>query len=175
MVRHIPLTKGKFAYVDDCDFEILSQFRWRAKGTHRKRDVWYAVTGASPILRMHRMIMSPPDKLTVDHIDGDGLNNTRANLRVCTQQANSGNAISISCSGTSKYRGVSYASIQKNYPWRAVIGVDGRAIHIGLFATEEEAAHAYDGIAREWFGDYARLNFPQIGERAARPDQDRAA
>ncbi|MBN1124206.1 MAG: HNH endonuclease [Sedimentisphaerales bacterium] len=105
---------------------------------------------------MHRLIARPPDGMVVDHIDHNGLNNTRANLRVCTPQQNSRNRRSQS--GRSKYKGISYDKRYKR--WKARIRFQNKYIHIGTFRDEARAARAYDAKAAELFGEFACLNFP---------------
>lgn len=108
---------------------------------------------------LHRLIMCPPRHLVVDHINGDGLDNRRANLRICTQQQNLWNGRSHTDSAV-RYRGVSISPDRPNRKWRAQICHDYRVMLIGRYDTAEEAARAYDEAASRLFGNYARLNFP---------------
>lgn len=96
------------------------------------------------------------------HIDGNGLNNQRYNLRICTKQENLRNQKPIR-GGSSKFKGV---YLSKAYPkygiksvWRANIGKDGKAIFLGGFENEIDAAKAYDRAALKYFGEFARVNF----------------
>jgi hypothetical protein len=116
---------------------------------------------------MHREIMRPPEGKIVDHENHNKLDNTRANLRVCTQGENMRNTGKRN--GTSsRFRGVSYS---KRYgKWRARICFEGKCADLGLFTEEEEAARAYDRKAVELFGEFARLNFP--GEWPAQRRQE---
>lgn len=114
---------------------------------------------ASRFVFMHRLLMNPSPGQVVDHINGDGLDNRRHNLRLATTSGNLANAGKWGKkAATSKYKGVSFA--RKNQ-WRVRMGVKGRRIEIGTFATEEEAARAYDVAALQHFGEFARLNFPE--------------
>ena len=154
-IRPIPLTRGKFALVDAEDYYRLAQFNWHAI---LGRTTTYAARRAcGKIVKMHRWIMDAPDHLVVDHIDHNGLNNTRGNLRLCTHLQNSRNRIPAARS-TSKYKGVYWYKIIKK--WVAGIYVNNKKQHIGCFENEIDAAKAYDKKAAEIFGEFACLNFP---------------
>jgi hypothetical protein len=152
-IRFIPLTKGKFAIVDVEDYERLSQYKWHAVKTG---DRFYAYRSKNKrSLSMHRVIMNAPKGMVVDHIDGNGLNNRRSNLRVCTVSQNHQNRRWTG--GVSRYKGVCF--LKKVNKWKAEITFNGRRIHIGCFADEISAAKAYDKKAAELFGEFAYLNF----------------
>lgn len=159
-VREIPLTKGLVALVDADDFEWLSQWKWRASFSQGRVSAvaWIGPADNRRVVRLHRKLMCPPPGMVVDHIDGDTLNNTRANLRVCTQRENSRNR--RKGGGANRFKGV-YSD--KRWPTRflATIGVDYRSIKLGWFGSEAEAARAYDDAARKLHGEFARLNFPE--------------
>ncbi|MBN1359208.1 MAG: HNH endonuclease [Sedimentisphaerales bacterium] len=152
-VRYIALTRGKFAIVDAADYERLSRYRWyasRSAGkTYARRN-----TRLGTIL-MHREIVHAPKGLIVDHFDGNGLNNRRSNLRICTPWQNVHN--SGPHGRGSKFKGV-YPSGDK---WYAVIKHKGRTHYLGTFADEVEAAKARDRAARALQGKFAYLNFPE--------------
>lgn len=86
-MKEIILTKGYVAQVDDEDYELLNRYKWYAKVNST---IYYAARGCgNPNNKlMHRMIMNPPNDMVVDHLDGNGLNNQRYNLKVCTQSQN---------------------------------------------------------------------------------------
>jgi hypothetical protein len=156
MGKQIPLTKGKFALVDDDDFDAMSQYKWQTSNSH---GIWYAVRkvkiGEKRLAYlMHREILGFPVGMEVDHIDHDGLNNTRSNLRICTHQQNisSGRLRNHS----SKFRGVSWYSPSEK--WRAQIKVMGVKKSIGYFVNESDAALAYNQSAKSNFGEFAVLN-----------------
>jgi len=158
-MKEIPLTQGKVAIVDDADYPWLCQYKWWAvnrgykywvaEGRHEKRKTY-----------MHRLIMNAKKKNDVDHINGDTLDNRRMNLRECNRSENNMNQHAIR-KGTSTYKGVSLCNCKYKLrkPWIAAITLNTRSHHIGYFATEEEAARAYDAKAKEMFKQYARPNF----------------
>ncbi|MBW1855173.1 MAG: HNH endonuclease [Deltaproteobacteria bacterium] len=153
-VRRIPLTRGKFALVDAGDYYRLSKFHWMA---NKGSNTFYASrTGNRKKLMMHRVIMNPPGHLFVDHIDHNGLNNCRSNLRLCTPAQNRCNLISKK--GNSKYKGVHWKSSRKK--WAAAIQLNRKIYHIGHFTDEIAAARAYDERAKQLHGEFACLNFP---------------
>lgn len=153
-VRHIGLTRGYFAVVDAADYAWLSRYKWTALVAGSKVYAIRAHKGKT--ILMHREIMQPPDGLVVDHIDGNGLNNRRSNMRACTREQNLYN--SRPRNKRSKHKGVRYCEERDN--WIAEITRRGHKFHLGTFDDEIEAARAYDRRAVELFGAFARLNFP---------------
>lgn len=150
-MKKITLTQGKFALVDDEDFDKVSKYKWSLSGNKRKYAGSYY---KSKWITMHRIIMNPTKDQHIDHIDGDVLNNQRYNLRLCTNQQNTFN--SKSRPGTSKFKGVSWTTREQK--WRAVIMLDNKQTHIGYFDSELHAAKAYNKMALKYFGEFARLN-----------------
>ena len=161
-VRQIPLTQGKFALVDDDDYDRLSAFKWCLTRDRSGRSMrLYAVRGVHTeigwrTMRMHRELL--PGAPTVDHIDGDGLNNQRENLRVATNAQNLRNR-GAQKNNTSGFKGVSAAG-GKSKRWVAKIQHEEARKHLGRFETPEEAARAYDTAALKLHGGFANLNFP---------------
>lgn len=153
-IKFIPLTQGKVAIVDAEDYDWLSKYKWHAS---KKEYNWYACRNYNrSIVGMHQVIMNAPKGMLVDHIDHNGLNNRRSNLRVCTSSQNHQNRERTR--GTSKYKGV-YR--EKRYrKWCASIHFEGRNYYLGSFSNELDAAKAYDLKAAELFGEFAYLNFP---------------
>jgi len=152
MAKSIPLTQGKMALVDDEDFDKLNQYKWCFDGQYAQSKIGNKTT------RMHRVIFDSPQ---VDHVDGDGLNNQRSNLRACNHTQNQMNSVkrkSLSIKLSSKYKGVSWH--KQTEKWRARIQTSQGCLYLGLFEVEEDAARAYDEAAKENFGEFARLNFP---------------
>lgn len=157
-ICYIPLTKGMFAMVDAADYEWLMQWVWRSeKQTRHYYAVRYGSKGRA--VRMHRAILEMDSHLFVDHRDGNGLNNTRANLRVATVLENNRNSFRTPTNAYG-YKGISLTRCGK---WHAQIQVDGKKIRLGYYATAAEAALAYDNAARSAFGEFARTNFQEDG------------
>lgn len=156
-MKHIPLTKGKFAVVDDEDYEVLSCYKWSASTGKGKK--WYAVRmGDYKLILMHRQIMNPPKGLEVDHIDSDGLNNARNNLRVVTHRQNIMGKKKHK-NTASKYRGVIWNKSRNR--WNAQIKVNYKGIYLGSSKIQEEAAKMYDIASIKYFGIYGKTNFPK--------------
>ena len=140
-MKFIILSQGKLAVVDDEDYDYLIQYDWFA---HKEYSTWYAY--CKNIL-MHRLIMKTPKHLLVDHIDHDGLNNQKINLRHCTRQQNARNNTST---------GVYYHKANQKYIAR--ITINSKSKHVGCFNTEREAMIAYNEAAIHHYGEFACLN-----------------
>lgn len=166
-MKEICLTQGAVTLVDDEDFALLNEFSWhlrRSGKTHapyatraeRLGDEWVSVF-------MHRAILGAPPDAVVDHVNGNGLDNRRANLRLATQSQNCANKKrpDFGRPNRFKYRGINR---QWNGSFQAQLCAGGKRINGGTFKTEEEAARAYDAIALQHFGPFARLNFPPAAE-----------
>jgi hypothetical protein len=154
-IRYIPLTKGYFAIVDAADYDWLSQYKWTTQIGGNK--VYPVRNDHGRSVLMHRQIMQPNPDQVVDHVNGNGLDQRRANMRCCTQGENLCNR--KPCAKKSQYKGVRW--LERKQKWAAVITHHGRTYWLGTFDTEEAAARAYDRRARVLFGPYARLNFPE--------------
>jgi len=153
----IPLTQGKFAIVDAHDYERLSKYRWCAVKSRRTYYAIRSVKRSRVQIRMHRMLLNAPPGLLVDHINNNGLDNRRSYLRLCTHAQNALNQRPHR--GTSsRYKGVGWDKSKKKF--RASITHHYKRIHLGYFKCEIEAAKAYDKKAKELFGEFAYLNFP---------------
>lgn len=153
---YLPLFNGGFAKIDTVDLIRLAPFSWRRI---RKGKVEYAIrwSGRKPLrVLMHREILGAQvgDRET-DHINGDGLDNRRSNLRPATTAQNQMNR---SHYGKNRFKGVSKVKRNRSKPWQVRVVVDGKHTHIGMFATEEEAARAYNAAARKHYGEFARCN-----------------
>jgi hypothetical protein len=167
-MKEIKLTKGKVALVDDQDFEWLSKWRWKAVKGGRKTISFYAMrTAYKCSISMHRAILNITNpSLKTDHIDRNGLNNQRHNLRIATARQNSQNeSLQPGCS--SLYKGVSFYKATER--WRAYIRIPnikgrGNSLHLGYFKNEIDAAKAYDEAAIKYHLEFASLNFPRLSE-----------
>lgn len=159
MTASIPLTRGMVALVDDADSAaVLAASSWYASLCDGK---WYARHWAGGRAEsMHTFLMGVAQ---VDHVNGDGLDNRRANLRPATSSQNSANRMR----GSNNVSGFKGVGIYRNGRWRACIGRERRQIHLGYFDTAQEAARAYDVAARDLYGEFGAFNFPTPGERAA--------
>ena len=155
-MKEIKLTQGLVTLVDDEDFDWLSQWKWLAYKGH---STFYAARHPEgphkgrKLVFMHRQILNCTDDEQGDHEDHNGLNNQRYNLRSCTHTQNLFNKIPR---GKSKYLGV---EVRKSGSFHARIRIDKKRVFLGAFKTEEEAAHAYDKVAKIYHGEFANLNF----------------
>jgi hypothetical protein len=169
-LMQIPLTQGKFAIIDKDDYDKICDYKWFAV---KSRNSYYAASHGKnrETIKMHRVILGLNDKKQIcDHIDHNGLNNSKFNLRVCTDSENAKNTTSRN-GASSKYLGVSYSPIRKrklksggysfnehNRKWLTQIQCDKKKSYVGRFATEIEAAIAYNKVAIEKFGSFANVN-----------------
>jgi len=153
----VDLRDGLFAIVDAADEAIVAGYLWtpiRMNGSVYAR----ALAGRDRML-MHKLITGWPG---CDHINGDGLDNRRTNLREATRSQNMANRRKSVPGSASRFKGVSLHADRRQ--WRAQIGIRGKRVYLGLFPSEEGAARAYDEQARVAFGEFAALNFPRPGE-----------
>jgi hypothetical protein len=173
-MRLIPITKGYSVKIDNEDFEKVNQYKWYPVFSGNNI---YAATSLylgggtknkkTKGLLMHRLIMDTSTGLQVDHIDRNGLNNQKTNLRNCTHAQNMANRGKNKNNVASKYKGISYIKYcswkDKTYlrrkPWVAHMTIKGKFIPLGCYSTPEEAAKAYDKKSIELFGDFAWTNF----------------
>jgi hypothetical protein len=160
-MKKIKLTQGKVALVDDCDYEYLNQWKWYA---NKNRNTFYAIRNSRKneykkhkTILMHQIILQRMGVKfkQVDHIDGNGLNNRRSNLRTAIHQENLCNQ-KLRSNNTSGYKGVTWHKQVKK--WLARIMVDGKRICLGLFDNIKDAASAYNQAAILHFGKFAKLN-----------------
>lgn len=164
----IELRGGFIALVDEEDADLVRRYRWHAK---RKSD-WTQnryvarsanVGGKTRCVYLHREIIGAQPGQFVDHINGNTLDNRRSNLRLCTQAQNIRNRAADK-DNASGFKGISRTG-GKRSPWRADIVADAIREYLGVFATPEEAARAYDAAALRLHGEFARLNFPTTSEQ----------
>lgn len=163
--RMIPLSQGKYALVDQSDYAALARHRWCATksaswynktGKSDNRKTFYAVrTENGRGIRMHRRIMGAKPGQVVDHINHNGLDNRRCNLRLCSQAKNALNRRGQR-GRSSRYKGVSYH--RHSAKWQAGITYEGKYHFLGQFDSETAAARAYNKKARRLCGEFACLN-----------------
>lgn len=155
-MKQIPLTQGYFALVDNEDYQWLTQYEWRI--IIERHRYYYAGRSAKENWRkcilMHRVILNVPKGLQTDHINHNGLDNRKANLRIVTNTQNQYNQQPQRRNTSSRYKGVK----RKGNRWEAAIKHNRKEIFIGSFINEIDAAKAYDKKATELFGEYAWLN-----------------
>lgn len=165
-MKKIPLTKNKMAIIDDEDFDLVMAHSWSAAKYGSK---YYASTRINgKTVYMHRLILNPPNEKRTDHINGNGLDNRRQNLRECNIQQNARNATRLHAMNTSGFRGVSLSS-RKNLTkkWIANINISKngkiKQKSLGYFLTAEDAAKAFDRAAKEIYGEFCGiLNFEKF-------------
>jgi hypothetical protein len=156
MTKSIFLSNGKECLVDDDDYQWASQYKWHESGKgYALRNK--QVNGRSATVRMHRELLQVHQGLEVDHINGNRLDNRRSNLRPATRQENVRNR-KVQKNNKCGFKGV---SCEKGR-FRAYICVNNKLIHLGMFTTAEEAARARDKAEKELFGEFSRLNFPEV-------------
>jgi hypothetical protein len=158
--RKIYLGEERFALVDHEDFYPLNNFQWYAeikgKLIYAARNV-ISADGKKIIFSMHREIMNFPDGQLVDHRNSDTLDNRRDNLRLATRSQNNCNRRKTKSKTSSRFIGVCFHKLHQR--WCADIRHNGKKIWLGSFASETDAAKAYDEAAKKYHGEFARLNF----------------
>lgn len=166
-MREIELTRGKYAVVDDEDYERINSHSWAAvpnpyggvyavrKGSKRK--------GEPRTIQMHREILNAPKGSIIDHVNGDGLDNRKSNLRFANTQKNSFNRKKPNLDSTSRYKGVLQRKGSTN--WIARIKFNNRHVELGTYGDEAYAASVYNFASRIFFGEFRRENVgPEIPE-----------
>jgi len=159
MVIKIPLTQGKFTIIDDEDYDKIKELKFYV--VKQKSGVCYArytiKNSGNKKGILHRIILNVQKDQFCDHINGDGLDNRRCNLRIATKVQNAINSHKYITGVNSKYKGVSWD--KKMYKWVSRIKINNKQTYLGAFSDEIQAAKMYDLIAIKTFGEYARLNF----------------
>lgn len=161
-MKKIKLTQNKYVFVDNEDYNELIKYKWNARKSNKGSDIWYAWRGIhhrkimpqQELISMHSQVLNFP-KNYIDHINGNGLDNRKQNLRSCTFSQNIWNQ-KIRKNNTSGFKGVSWDKYNKK--WRSRIGFNYKYILIGYFDDPINAANAYNKKAKELFGKFARLN-----------------
>ena len=154
---HGPAAAGRVALVDDEDYGLVMQYKWRPKKESHTTYAMTTVPGTrNATIKMHQIIMGANG---VDHRNRDGLDNRRSNLRPATVSQNAMNKKRCRRPTVSGFKGVAWRHDRSK--WFARIYLDGRQIYLGMYDSAQEAARAYDTAARDLFGEFARLNFPE--------------
>lgn len=157
-MKEISLTLGKVALVDDDDYERIVRHKWQ----FYPYNAGYAVrkgskrNGEPRTVRMHREIMNAPKGVQIDHINGNGLDNRKSNLRFANTQQNAFNREKPSVNCSSKYKGVLKRRDDSN--WVVRIKYNNRQFHLGTYQSETYAAAVYNVAAHIMFGSYCRIN-----------------
>jgi hypothetical protein len=153
-MKEIPLTQDKVALVDDEDFEVLSKYKWYYKRGYAMKTT-YLDEGKRITEFMHRVILGIMNDLHTDHINNNGLDNRRSNLRKCTVSQNQMNR-GIHKNNTSGYKGVMWHKLHKK--WFSRIAINGKRYYMGEFKDKIDAARAYNEAALKYHGEFARIN-----------------
>jgi hypothetical protein len=157
--RRIHLDQGFWALVDPRDYYRLARFKWSVTGDgenlYAARILKETAAGRIQTIYMHREIMNAPKGLLVDHENGTGFDNRRANLRFATHAQNACNRAKRK-NALSKYFGVTYD--KKRHKWLTNLKHHGKTIYLGRYENEIDAARAYDAAAKKYHGEFARLN-----------------
>jgi len=156
-MKEIPLTQGKVALVDDADYDALMVRSWCYSGGY----AWAKINGRKE--SMHRFLMNAPKGMDVDHINGNGCDNRRCNMRLATRTQNNHNRHRQTMPGSvSQYKGVYWD--KTNGKWAAGVRINGKQHFLGYFVSEIDAARAYDSAAKQLTDGFATLNFPENGD-----------
>lgn len=167
-MKKIALGNARFTLVDDEDFDWLNQWKWHyCKSGSGKVGYARNWNKGNPI-RMHRLIMGDPDGKQIDHINGDGLDNQRKNLRTATASQNNMNRKQHN--NQHGFKGIYFYNTRRYYNkkttrttnpknWKARIKINRKFIHLGSYSTKEEAAKSYDRATKKYFGEFAHTNF----------------
>lgn len=159
MVKEIPLSQGKVAIVDDEDYDYLNQWKWHASmvnGVLKYAARTIRKDRRKITIRMHTFIMGTPKGMDTDHINHNGFDNRRCNLRICSRSQNLQNSQVMRKTSTN-FKGIYWNKVHRK--WLVSIKVNHQRVFIGLFESETEAANAYDEAAKKYYGEFANTNF----------------
>jgi hypothetical protein len=152
-MKKLQLQENMFTLVSDEDFDFLNRWKWYAVKNGYGRSFYVSRNSSGKTIYLHKLILNDPGKI-VDHINHDGLDNRRENLRYCSASQNRMN-MKMQSNNTSGYKGVSWTPSG----WKAQIKVDGRVKTLGRFKNILEAAQRYDDAAKTYFKEFAYVNF----------------
>ena len=154
----IPLTRGHVCIVDRADYEAfnLQDYKWEAQKSGHKFYALHRKQRNKKVERllMHRIIMEPGDLQQIDHINGNGLDNRRSNLRICDARHNAANKHVVW--GESKFRGV----WKRGDKWESALRWKDEKHQLGVFDNEVDAAIAFDKKLMSLAGEFANTNLP---------------
>lgn len=153
MAYTINLTKSKKAIIDNEDYALISQYKWYFLSNGNYACTTIGGRKNKKTILMHRLIMQTPNNMYTDHINHNGLDNRRSNLRICTNSQNQGNAVGYS--KKTKFKGIELLPSGK---WRARINIQGKTKHLGVTCSEIEAAQLYNKAAINHYGKFALTN-----------------
>lgn len=158
----VPLTKGQISIIDAEDASRVLAFTWcyysgYAGRRARKGEPGFRAHADRDVVYIHQVVQSCESGTVPDHINGNVLDNRRANLRCATPSQNSSNTKRITAANTSGIRGASFVYGK----WEARIRHNGKLLYLGRFTSQEEAGLAYDRAAIELHGEFATLNYPE--------------
>jgi len=154
-MKTIELTKGDVALVDDEDYEELNKYKWYSNGLGYAARKTSMKLGKRKTIAMHRVVNKTPDGMLTDHINMNGFDNRKINLRTCNMSQNRSNTVPVK-NKKNKYKGV-YKANKKS--WGAKITIRKKPLYLGMFDNPIDAAKAYDKAAIEYYGVFARPNF----------------
>lgn len=164
MVVEIPVSGGHVAWVDEEDAPRVLAHRWhRHPPNARSRKTYAFARIERRTVYMHRLVLGAGKGQEVDHANGDGLDNRRANLRLATRSLNEANKPKPRVASTSRFKGV---HLTRSGKWRARLMLNKKGLDLGTHASEVDAALAYDRAALATWGEFALLNFPQTRQDA---------
>lgn len=156
----LELTKGKIALIDDEDAGLVAGYTWYARGFAKRHGLFYAVANVpgtghfSKKVSLHRLLLGAVTGDIVDHVNGNGLDNRRENLRLVGYGENNQN--STRNSGSSRFKGVFWNTQKRK--WAAKATVNGIQLNLGTFSEESVAGAAYDQLVLEWYGPKGMTN-----------------
>jgi len=159
LIINSPTYGKKIVLFDKEDFDLINKYKWRV---YNNNNTFYTqahtpmINGQRTTIKMHNLIMNAK---FIDHINGNGLDNRKCNLRKANHTLNTQNRQRLVKNKTSKYKGVFYFKASAAHrKWRATIRVNGKELVLGYFPTENEAGIAYNNAATKYFKEFAYLN-----------------